>query len=453
MPYPPSNTSIACPFCRQPITIQVQQIVDVGEQPELKQQLLAGRLNSFTCPHCRNAGALATPFFYHDPDKELALLFIPMNLNVKEADQQKMIGRLTQQVLANLAPEKRKGYLLQPQQFFNLKTMIETILQADGVTPEMLAKEEARLTFLQELVDTTDNAKLDDLIKLHDADFDLTMFQLLSSALAAAAADRQRAEFEQVQRIRDRALELTTLGRKIKQQQAVVDAFTANPTRETLLEQLIAAEDTEVREALLTMGRPMLDYPFFQALTGKIDAAKKDGQTEEEAKLTALRKEILATRDKIDAQAHAVMDGKVALLRELLGTPEADLDKTVQARLNDLDDLFFEVLTQNLQAAQQSGDQQAFAHLQKIGDAAMRVIQGTQPPEVRFINTLLQIEYPDQTKELLERNRQVLGPEFIAWMEGLAAELREGGRAEAADRLVLVIGQAKELAGLKVPLK
>ena len=283
MPYPPANTSIACPFCRQPITIQVHQIVDVSEQPELKQLLLAGRLNSFTCPHCRNAGALATPFFYHDPDKELALLFIPMNLNVKEADQQKMIGRLTQQVLNNLAPEKRKAYLLQPQQFFNLKTMIETILQADGITPEMLAKEEARLNFLQELVDTTDDAKLDDLIKLHDADFDLTMFQLLTSALAAAAADRQREEFDRVQHIRDRALELTTLGQKIKQQQVVIDAFTANPTRENLLEQLIAAEDLEVREALLTMGRSLLDYPFFQALTAKIDAAKKDGQAEDEA--------------------------------------------------------------------------------------------------------------------------------------------------------------------------
>jgi CpXC protein len=452
MPYPPTNTSIACPFCRQPITIQVHQIVDVGEQPELKQLLLAGRLNSFTCPHCRNAGALATPFFYHDADKELALLFIPMNVNVKEADQQKMIGRLTQQVLTNLAPEKRKGYLLQPQQFFNLKTMIETILHADGITPEMLAKEEGRLTFLQELVDATDDAQLDDLIKLHDADFDLTMFQLLSSALAASAADRQREEFERIQHIRDRALELTTLGQKIKQQQVVIDAFTANPTRENLLDQLIAAEDIEVREALLTMGRPMLDYPFFQALTAKIDAAKQAGHTEEETRLTVLRKEILTMRDQIDAQAQAVMDGKAALLRELLGTPEADLEKVIKARLNDLDDFFFEVLTQNLQRAQQS-DPQVFAQLQKIADAAMRVIQGTQPPEVRFINTLLQIEYPGQTKELLERNKQVLRPEFIGWMEGLVGELHETGRAETAERLVLVIDQAKEIAGLKVSLK
>ena len=452
MPFPSANTSIACPVCRQPITIQVHQIVDVGEQPELKQLLLAGRLNSFTCPYCHNAGALATPFFYHDPDKELALLFFPMDLNVKEADQQKMIGRLTQQVLNNLPPEKRRAYLLQPQQFFNLKTLIETILQADGITPEMLAKEEARLNFLQELVDATDDAQLDDLIRLHDADFDPTMFQLLSSALAASAADRQREEFERVQHIRDRALELTTLGRKLQQQQVIIDAFAANPTRENLLEQLSAAQDREVREALLTVGRALLDYPFFQALTARIDAAKKDGRAEEEARLTALRKEILSTRDKIDAQAQAVMAGKVALLRELLGTPEADLDKTITARLNELDDLFFEVLTQNLQAAQQS-DPQAFAHLQKIGEAAMRAIQGTQPPEVRFVNTLLQIEYPNRTRELLERNRQVLGPEFIAWMEGLAGDLRQNGRAETADRLVQVIDQAKEIAGLKVSLK
>ena len=124
MPFPPVNSSIACPVCRQPITIQVHQIVDVSEQPELKQLLLAGRLNAFTCQYCRNAGALATPFFYHDPDKELALLFIPMNVNAREADQQKMIGRLTQQVMSNLAPEKRKAYLLQPQLFFNLMTMV-----------------------------------------------------------------------------------------------------------------------------------------------------------------------------------------------------------------------------------------------------------------------------------------------------------------------------------------
>ncbi len=450
MPFPPVNTTIACPYCRQPITIQVYQIVDVGEQPELKRQLLAGRLNAFTCPACQNSGALITPFLYHDADKELALLFIPMNLNVKEADQQRMIGKLTQQVLNSLPPEKRKAYLLQPQQFFNVKTLTETILQADGITPEMLAAEQARVDLLQQLAEASDDAQLDMLIRAHDTDFDLTMFQLLTSAMLAASADRQRAEFDRLTHIRNRALELTTTGQQLARQQAVIDAFTRNPTRESLLAQLQASDETEVREGLLTLGRPLLDYPFFQLLTGQIDAAKANGDAAQADRLTALRKEILAARDKIDAQAQAQLDAKVALLRDLLSTPNDQLEQKIQARLPDLDDMFFEILTQNIQAAQQQNQPQAAAKLQQIGDAVMRVVQATQPPEVRFINTLLQIDYPQQTKDLLERNRQVLSPEFIDWMTGLADELQQDGRAEAAERLRQVIEQAREIAGLKL---
>jgi len=450
MPFPPVNTAIACPFCRQPINIQVRQIIDVTEEPDLKRQLLAGRLNSFTCPICKNSGALATPFLYHDADKELALLFIPMNLNVKEADQQKMIGRLTQAVMNNLPPEKRKAYLLQPQQFFNIKTLVESVLQADGVTPEMMQAEQARLDLIQELMETRDDTTLDTLIKANDARFDLAMFQIVTTALTAASADRAQAEFEQLLHVRDRLLELTTLGQKLKRQQTVIDAFTANPTRESLLAQLLAADEPEVREALLALGRPLLDYPFFQALTGKIDAAAKAGDQAEADRLTALRKEILTTRDKIDAQAQAMIEAKIGFIRELLAAPENEIDNMIQARLPEIDDTFFDILTRNLQAAQQQGEQAAFARLQKIGDAAMRAMQATQPPEVRFVNTLLQIEYPNQTRELLERNKQVLGPEFIAWMEGLVGELREDGRAPAADRLLQVIAQAREVAGLKV---
>lgn len=453
MPFPPVNTAIACPFCRQPINIQVRQIIDVGEEPELKRQLLAGRLNAFTCPFCKNSGALATPFLYHDADKELALLFIPMNLNVKEADQQRMIGKLTQAVMNSLPSEKRKAYLLQPQQFFNVKTLIETILQADGVTPEMLQDERARLDLMQQLLDTTDDAALDALITANDAKLDMTMFQVITTALAAASADRARADFDRLMHVRNRLLELTKTGQQLKRQQTVIDAFTANPTQDNLLAQLMAANDAEVREALLALGRPLLDYRFFQTLTGKIDAAKQAGNTPEADRLTALRKDILTIRDKIDAQAQAALDAKMNLLRDLLVVDEKELEKTIQARLPEIDEMFFEILTQNLRAAQQQGEQQVLARLQRIGDVAMRAVQATQPPEVRFVNTLLQIEYPNQTRELLERNRQVLVPEFIEWMEGLAGELREDGRADSADRLLLVIAQAREVAGLKVSVK
>ena len=450
MPFPPVTTSIACPFCRQPITIRVRQIVDVGEEPQLKPELLAGRLNAFTCPLCGNSGALATPFLYHDAAKELALLFVPMEINLKEEDRQRMIGKLTNAVMNSLPPEQRKAYLLQPQQFFNLKTLVETILQADGISPEMLKAEQDKIDMLQRMLETPEDAALDAMIKANDAQIDLTFFQILNSALAAASADRQRAEFDRLLHVRDRMLELTIVGQQLRKQQDVLEAFTSNPTRETLLEQLEKAEDAQVREALLAMGRPLLDYPFFQALTGKIEAANKDGHKAEAERLTALRKDILAMRDKIDAQAQAALESKVALLRDLLVTPEKDLEKTLRDRLSEIDDLFFEVLGQNLQAARQQGETTTFTRLQQIGNLATRVFQETQPPEIRFVNALLQAPYPDKTRELLERNKAALAPEFISWMEGLVDELRGDGRPDAADRLTQIIEQARQVAGASV---
>jgi hypothetical protein len=244
--------------------------------------------------------------------------------------------------------------------------------------------------------------------------------------------------------------ELTVVGQKLRRQQDVINGFAANPTRESLLAQLQQAEEGEVREALLTMGRSFLDYPFFQALTAKIDEATKAGNKVEADRLVALRKEILATRDKIDAQVQAEVDSKLALLRELLGVPTNEIESALQKHLPEIDDLFFEILARNLQSAEQQGDAKASEHLQVIGDAAMRFVQSTQPPEIRFVNALVQAEYPNQTRELLERNKRVLVPEFIAWMENLTQDLRTDGRAAAADRLVQVIAQAREMAGLSV---
>ena len=68
------------------------------------------------------------------------------------------------------------------------------------------------------------------------------------------------------------------------------------------------------------------------------------------------------------------------------------------------------------------------------------------------MNALLQAEYPNQTRELLERNRPALVPEFIQWLQALTGDLRQDGRAEAADRLLKIIDQAKELSGSNIPI-
>ncbi len=443
MPFPPAPTSITCPFCHSQITVPLRQIVDVAEEPALKDALLAGRLNAFRCPSCGNMGALASPFFYHDPDKELAFIFLPMEVGLKNTDQQRMIGSMTNAVMSKLPAEKRKGYLLQPKQFFALQNLVEAILAADGVTPEMLAAQRAKIEMLQAMVDMPEDQR-PAYIKEHDAELDDEFFELLNSVGLSARASGAE-DVSPLLKLRDQIMDHSTIGGKVKAQQQAMEAFAANPSREGLLEQIIQASDVETREALVAFGRGLLDYPFFQALTAKIEAASAAGDKETAERLIALRKEIQETREKLDAATQAIFKQRADLLRELMAGE--DLDKLARAHIAELDDIFFSVLETNLSAAEQSQQQATLDRLQVVGEAAMRAIQSTQPPEVRFINTLLSVDYPTQTAQVLEANKQALSPQMLTWMRRVSDDLRHRNQSQAADKLDKIIQQAAELTG------
>jgi len=443
MPFAPAPTPLQCPFCRAQITVPIRQIVDVGDEPALKNAVLSGRLNMFTCPACHNSGALTTPFFYHDPVKELAFVFLPMQLGLKDADQQRIIGQFSNALMSRLPPEKRKGYLLTPRQFFTQQSLIEAVLEADGVTKEMLEAQRAKLDLLREMAETKDNEAQQALIRQNAAKIDMTFFQLVGSALASAQASRDQEAMAQFTQLRNNLLDHTALGQRVKTQQAALEALQARPDRETLLEQLVSAQDAETREVLLTFGRPLLDYPFFQALTARIEKATAAGDKAEAERLVGLRREILALREKLDEATKSVLDERAALLREIVLSE--DIDAAVRAHMEELDEAFLSVLDQNLQAAQQSGQQATLDRLQAVADAIGRVIQAAQPPEVRFVNALLSAPYPDETRKLLEANRRILVPQFVEWMRALSQDLREDSRADAADQLDKIIVQASEL--------
>jgi len=101
----------------------------------------------------------------------------------------------------------------------------------------------------------------------------------------------------------------------------------------------------------------------------------------------------------------------------------------------------------NLQSAQQSRQQATFDRLQAVAEAVSRAIAAAQPPEVRFVNALLGLPYPDETRKLLEANRKALTPQLVDWMRSVAEGLREDGRADAADQLQKITEQAAQMVG------
>jgi hypothetical protein len=103
----------------------------------------------------------------------------------------------------------------------------------------------------------------------------LTMgfFRILVMNLEIARETGQQADVQRLMQVRHKLLELSSEGRRIKLQGEMLEALRKEPTRDKLLELLVDAPDKRVREALIVLGLPLVDYRFFQALTARIESA------------------------------------------------------------------------------------------------------------------------------------------------------------------------------------
>jgi hypothetical protein len=446
--------TIRCPFCGQPVQVPVRQIIDVSEEPPLKRLLLAGRLNAFVCPRCGNRVSFAAPFLYHDPEKELAFVFIPIQADLKETDRQRIVGQLVETVLRQLPREKRKAYLLQPKEFFTIPSMLEAILRADGYTDEDLKAMEERTLLLHRLLNARRIEDAEEIIRENAEKMNGEFFRLFQEALAAVQEEGSAEEFARLMAIRDRLLELTPYGQMVRARTQVVEKFTRAPSSETLLEALLEAPDEATRRTLVALGRPFLDYRFFQNLTRRIEEAEQAGRAEEAERLIALRREILEAREAVDQEIQRVYEERARLIRELLSAPsERELQERLVQHLAELDDIFFDVLQMNIQAALEEGETRLAQALDLLGRIAMAVLQQTLPPELRLLNALLSTPSEEGRRRLLERNRRLLTPEWLQWLQQMEGRMREEGRAEVAEQIAAIRTMAEQVAATPAILR
>lgn len=62
-----------CRHCGTEADVPAWNIINTSENPELKQELLEGRLFIWTCPACGTGNLLKYPLLYHDPEGKLLL--------------------------------------------------------------------------------------------------------------------------------------------------------------------------------------------------------------------------------------------------------------------------------------------------------------------------------------------------------------------------------------------
>jgi len=431
------KTQISCPRCRTPMTAEIQQLFDMNTDPQAKQKLLNGSANVIECQACGYQGLYPTPIVYHDPEKEMLLTFFPPELGMSVNDQEKMVGPLINRAVNDLPMEKRKAYLFQAQSMLTYQTMIEKILEGDGITKDMLDDQQKKIQLIQRLLSTSNEESRKEIIQQEEELIDETFFGLLNSLVEATVAQGDQQSAQQLALFQQELLQETKVGREIQEkmkssQKAVEDlqeAAKTGLTRDILLDLFIAAPDELYMNTLVSMVRGGLDYEFFQILSQRIDSTEDE---EQKTKLTGLRDFLLEITKQIEEQIKEDRKNARAVLEKILAEPsvEAGLEKYG----NELNDFFIEAVQESLQEARKAAD---LDRISKLGKLNTIIEEANKPPaEIQFVQELLKAPDANSIKELLNQKPEVLTDEFIQLLSGLINQTeQQGNQKPLVDKL------------------
>lgn len=431
------QTQITCPVCRTQFMDEISQIVDVGLEPQLKERLLGGVLNVVQCPTCNSVTQVTTPMLYHDPDNELFMVHVPLEMGLSHNDEQKLIGQLMRRAMDQLPAEQRRGYMLQPQTIINLQTLVEKVLETEGITPEMLDEQRKKAELLTTLLEA-DKVARTQIIKEQQDDVDETFFAMLRTLLGAAESRDQQEEYLKLVNLQAQLFRETEFGRQLEKQQQALHAFSREVNQNgglspaLLLKHVMANRaDLPTVEALVMNGQQAFNYDFFVNLSDKIEKRQKSGINADE--LIALRDYLVDLQQTLERRSREVIDTAQSALNEIMSAE----DKAEAVRLNQsrIDDVFMYVLSANLADAEQRGDSARIELLRSVQDAIVAEMERQAPPEVQLINHLIQLDDDTQRRMLLTENSELVRPELLEVVKALEEQALERNEPDLSSRL------------------
>lgn len=123
---------IACPSCKQPNEVELWTVMNVREDPELKDLLLGGEINMVECVSCKDVFYAESFVLYHDPDNEILAFVYP-------SDKKELGDLLVEKTMADFnkeqseAPAERK-ISYQPASFFGLNELVQFVEKDEEVS-------------------------------------------------------------------------------------------------------------------------------------------------------------------------------------------------------------------------------------------------------------------------------------------------------------------------------
>jgi hypothetical protein len=341
-----------------------------------------------------------------------------------------------------LPQEKRKGYLLRPQETLTLQGLIERVLEGEGVTREMIQAQQQRLNLIQRLMGITDQEVLQEIARQEDKLIDAEFFALLRRLIEAAMMGGDQGSAQRLMTLQQGLLPVTTFGRELQAQSQELEtavqelrAAGSELDRDFLLD-LVEKAPTETRvRAYVSLVRPLFDYEFFQRFSERMENAADD----QRGRMEKTRQNLLEWTRQVDQQLEQRAQATRELINEVI---ESDnVQEAMMEALPAVDEFFLNELNAVQEAARKAGDLDRLGKLQKMIEVLQQA--SAPPPEVALIEDLLEAEDDQARRALLEEHKDEITPEFLSSLASIASQVEGGedqelaGRVKALNRMVV----------------
>ena len=435
-------TQITCPQCGQPISTNILQIVDVDQNPQLKQMIMQGMLNVAQCQNCGWTGQVASPMVYHESAHDLLISFVPMELNIPYAEQERMMGQMVRAVVESVPQEKRRAYLLQPQQMMRWQTFLEKILETEGITKDVIERQRKQSELLQTMATASPDV-VDYLFKENkELIDDLVFVNLVQSTLQQAS---QQPGNDQIviglSNLQARLMTETEAGKQVEQRQLALHALQLEAkekggvTPEMLAEHVERNQDSEPVINALVSAVGGLNYEFFSAFSARIDAAAKRGDQAKVDKLTGIRTRLLKVFDEMREQSAQMINESRQVVNAIAAAP--DKMKAIQQNAAAIDEVFMSVLDQEIEQARKNSDLDRTMALKEIQKLISDIMEQANPPQMQLLTMMMRAENEEQMGQVLDANEQYVNGELLETIDKVSAELPADSPPEMLERLSL----------------
>jgi hypothetical protein len=335
--------------------------------------------------------------------------------------------------------EQRRGYMLQPQTIINYQTFLEKVLETEGITPEMIARQRKQAELINTLAQA-DREVTQILLDERKGEIDETFFGLLQSAMQAAEQQGDNERLVRLTNLQARLYTETEIGRRLEKRQLALRRFEQDLRREKqltpqlLLKHILSnADDDALVQSLAMAGQSALDYTFFMLLTEEIENVARQKDKAKSQQLTRVRRMLLDIQRALDEANKQLLNQANMTLDKLLAVE--DQRAAIREYAEELDETLMYVLAARIEQAEQQGRDLEAARLNRLYQLIMEDVEEGIPPEIKLINELLVAGSEAEQRRLLDENRQLVSPQLAQMLNAVSQRLGNDTPPEVRERL------------------